>query len=518
MQQMEQSQLPTPAQSQSLERLQDGLTQWKDLAVAGCLWQRFCSRRLSWRKKDILCLRFLLGWYEYLELILAICAKLSDFQWQSSEDKILRGSSLSAARDYLIPEKDSCRAPRPGEIIASPHLAETFRLLAKEGKEGFYKGRIADSIVEAVQSRGGFLSHDDLRHHLETGSQDVEALSLMVNAELLHQASSDAIPEKLLLWEHPPNGQGIVALMALGILQNLRRTGRLQPFKPASDHNSVQYLHVLIECFRIAFADAKWWVTDPEHTAAPAELLSDAYLSSRADLFSSSSRASNLKPLRQSPAHSSCDTAYFAVTDRHGNGISFINSLYGNFGSGIIPDNTGFILQGRGASLSLNPDHPNAVAPRKRPYHTIIPALTTTSGGNGQHLLHSVYGVMGGFMQPQGHVQVLLNQLLFQMTPQSALDAPRICVGSSMPPQPGETTPDDFDPSDTVSLEEGIPIHVVEGLRNLGHRVHVVEGDWGKREVFGRGQVIRAHVDDAHGKTVYCAGSDPRGDGAAYPV
>lgn len=371
--------------------------------------------------------------------------------------------------------------------------------------------------MEAVQSRGGFLTHEDLRHHLETGSQNVEALSLKIDTEILQQSSSGTLQEEIRLWEHPPNGQGIVALMALGTLQSLRRTGRLEPFA-ASDHNSVRYLHALIESFRIAFADAKWWVTDPEHTAAPTELLSDAYLSSRADLFSANSRVLNLKPLRQSPAYNSCDTAYFAVTDRHGNGISFINSLYGNFGSGIIPENTGFILQGRGASFSLNPEHPNVVAPRKRPYHTIIPALTTTSGENGEHLLHSVYGVMGGFMQPQGHVQVLLNQLLFQMNPQSALDAPRICVGSSLPPQPGETQPDDFDPSDTVSLEEGIPTHVVEGLRKLGHRVHVVEGDWGKREVFGRGQVIRAHVDDAHGKTVYSAGSDPRGDGAAFPA
>ncbi|KAH8694160.1 gamma-glutamyltranspeptidase [Talaromyces proteolyticus] len=444
-------------------------------------------------------------------------SEISSWMWQNSEDIILKGSSLAAAKDYLIADRDQLRAPQPGEIIKNPHLAETFKLLAKHGKDGFYSGRIADSIINTVQSRGGFLRHEDLQHHLKTGSHDVEALSMEVNTGILQNSNSGMPPEAVRLWEHPPNGQGIVALMATGILQTLVRNGQLNPFLP-SDHNSIRYLHALIESLRIAFTDAKWWVTDPEHTTPPAELLSDSYLASKAELFSNDSRVSNLEPLRHSPAYRACDTAYFAVTDRQGNGISFINSLYGNFGSGIIPEDTGFILQGRGASFSLNPNHPNVVAPRKRPYHTIIPAITTVLDKDGKQRLHSVYGVMGGFMQPQGHIQVLLNQLLFQFTPQVALDAPRICVGGSLPPQPGETQLEDFDPSDTVFLEEGIPENVVEGLQKLGHRVHIIEGDWGKREVFGRGQVIRAHVDYRHGKTVFSAGSDPRGDGGAFPM
>ncbi|KAL1963391.1 hypothetical protein VTN77DRAFT_8407 [Rasamsonia byssochlamydoides] len=476
-------------------------------------------------------------------------SEIAAWMWQTNEEVIRTGSPHNC-QDYLTADaeaKDGMRAPRAGEIFKNPDLAQTFRLLAEEGKKGFYQGRIAESIVQAVQDRGGFLSLEDLQFHLETGSQEVDALFLTFEARhLLQQQQKGSLPETIRLWEHPPNGQGIVALMALGIMQQLARTGRIRPFS-RDDHNSVEYLHAVIESLRIAFADAKWWVTDPdmqEQVAPPGLLLSESYLSERAQLFSPDRKATNLRPDghrfkgERSPAHNHCDTAYFAVTDRWGNGISFINSLYGNFGTGIIPPETGFLLQGRGASFSLDETHPNVVAPRKRPYHTIIPALTTmpvsvpvpagddnTDESSSKELLHSVYGVMGGFMQPQGHVQVLLNQLLFGHTPQGALDAPRICVGGSLPVAAGQTASSassseeekDFDPSDTVFLEEGIPDHVATGLRQLGHHVHFVHG-WGKREMFGRGQVIRCHYDGTDGKILYSAGSDPRGDGGAFPV
>ncbi|KKA18424.1 Gamma-glutamyltransferase [Rasamsonia emersonii CBS 393.64] len=472
-------------------------------------------------------------------------SEIAAWMWQNSED-IIRTGSPHTCQDYLVQDpkaKDGLRAPRAGEIFKNPHLARTFRLLAEEGKKGFYQSRIAESIVQAVQDRGGFLSLEDLQFHLETGSQEVDALSLTFDARHLLQQHEHQekgyMPETVRLWEHPPNGQGIVALMALGIMQQLARTGRIRPFSRA-DHNSVEYLHAVIESLRIAFADAKWWVTDPDiqDKLTPTHLLlSESYLSERAQLFSPDRKATNLRPLGhrfkgRSPAHNHCDTAYFAVTDRWGKGISFINSLYGNFGTGIIPPETGIILQGRGASFSLDPAHPNVVAPRKRPYHTIIPALTTCAvpipEGNdttdeevgSNEVLHSVYGVMGGFMQPQGHVQVLLNQLLFGHTPQGALDAPRICVGGWLPgaSATASTTSEeeDSDPSDTVFLEEGIPEHVAAGLRQLGHRVHFVRG-WGEREMFGRGQIIRCHYD-SDGRVVYSAGSDPRGDGGAFPV
>ena len=205
-----------------------------------------------------------------------------------------------------------------------------------------------------------------------------------------------------------------------------------------------------------------------------------------------------------SPAHSSSDTVYFSVADSEGNGISFINSNYTGFGTGIIPAGCGFTLQNRGANFSLANGHPNALAPGKRPYHTIIPAMVTNAADQS---LHSVFGVMGGFMQPQGHVQVLLNMLVFKMNPQAALDAPRICIGSGMP--------DDGQVMDsTVSLEEGISEEVGQQLMEMGHTVEILRGH--HRARFGRGQVIRAHTED--GQLVYSAGSDMRGDGAAIPV
>ncbi|KAI7540559.1 gamma-glutamyltranspeptidase, partial [Hortaea werneckii] len=187
-------------------------------------------------------------------------------------------------------------------------------------------------------------------------------------------------------------------------------------------------------------------------------------------------------------------------------------SNYAGFGTGIIPRNCGFTLQNRAANFVLQPpNHPNILRESKRPYHTIIPALVTNAADQS---LHSVYGVMGGFMQPQGHIQVLLNQLLFNLSPQEALDAPRVCIGAGMP--------DEGDVMDmTVYLEEGIPESTVEGLRKLGHKVQVVRG-W-ERGLFGRGQLIRWSVDGLEGDAgkgmgVWSAGSDLRGDGAAVPL
>ena len=304
------------------------------------------------------------------------------------------------------------------------------------------------------------------------------------------------------MWEHPPNGQGIVALMALGILQEIVRAGKIPRFTE-KQHNSIQYLHAIIESLRIAFSDATWWVTDPDVEKVPSkELLSSAYLAERAKLFNPD-KASDILD-HGSPANNYSDTVYFAVTDKEGNGISFINSNYGGFGTCIIPRDCGFTLQNRGANFSLSEGHPNVLAPRKRPYHTIIPAMITNPYDKS---LHTVYGVMGGFMQPQGHVQVLLNMIAFNYTPQSALDAPRFCISAGNP----ETcrTLDH-----TVYLEEGISKSVAEGLKRLGHNIQILEGF--QRSVFGRGQVIRCHFDE--GKHVYSAGSDPRGDGGAYPV
>lgn len=291
--------------------------------------------------------------------------------------------------------------------------------------------------------------------------------------------------------------------MALGILQVLEQTGKIPTFRK-DQHNSPEYLHAVIESLRIAFADATWWVADPAKAKIPTEeLISAKYLAERAKLFDPS-RASDILN-HESPAHGQCDTVYFAVTDKLGNGMSFINSNYGSFGSGIIPEGCGFSLQNRGANFSLQADHPNVFAPGKRPYHTIIPAMVTNPK---DHSLNTVFGVMGGFMQPQGHVQVLLNMLAFKYNPQVALDAPRICLAAGTAAQGKKL-------DQKVYVEEGIGDDVVQALKLLGHTdIEIVRGR--ARGLFGRGQIIRCHTEDD--KQIYSAGSDPRGDGAAFPA
>ena len=406
--------------------------------------------------------------------------------------------------------RDGKRAPGPGELFHNPTLANTFRLLAKHGKSGFYEGQVAEALVKVVQDLGGLLTLEDLKYHAETGTEATDPISLRFNGQnigsvdgkgLDGQASQTATPHGIEVWEHPPNGQGIVALMALGILEELEKTNKIRRFTEG-DHNCAEYLHAVIEALRIGFTDAAWFVTDPNVVQVPTQdLISRPYLAERAKLFNPKKASNSLK--HGSPAHNHSDTVYFAITDKHCNGCSFINSNYGGFGTCIIPQGCGFTLQNRGANFSLQEGHPNVFAPRKRPYHTIIPAMITNPDDGS---LHTVYGVMGGFMQPQGHVQVLLNMLTFKYNPQAALDAPRFCIGAGMP--------DAGNLFDTVYLEEGINEDVADELRRLGHNVDIIRGF--QRGLFGRGQVIRCHVED--GRVVYSAGSDPRGDGGAFAV
>lgn len=479
-------------------------------------------------------------------------SQLSSTFWKAFE-QLIRDANPTNSGEMLKSDKDAPdgkRAPGPGELFYNPTLANTFRLLANEGKKGFYSGPVAESLVKAVQDRGGHLQLEDLNYHLEAGSESTTPISLQFNGQNIGAVENQSLDGQdrqrpssrgVEVWEHPPNGQGIVALMALGILEELEKTKKIRTFTE-KDHNCAEYLHALIEALRIAFADGTWFVTDPTVVKVPTqELISRPYLAERAKLFNPNKAMNHVA--HGSPAHRHSDTVYFATADREGNGCSFINSVYGGFGSRIIPEGCGFTLQNRGASFSLDQDHPNVFAPRKRPYHTIIPAMVTNADDGS---LHSVYGVMGGAMQPQGHVQVLLNMLAFKYNPQAALDAPRVCVGAGFPEQ-GEkrshtddktharpadaavknaeqavepevaedsTTDSAANLLDTVYLEEGISDEVASQLRALGHKVAIVKGL--ERAMFGRGQVIRCHMED--NKHIYSAGSDPRGDGAAFPV
>jgi len=430
-------------------------------------------------------------------------------QWDQAETTLRNASPNGAEMLKKDPNaKDGCRAPKPGEIMRNPTLANTFKLVAKHGKAGFYEGRVAEELVKVVQDLGGYLTLDDLKNHMKLGTEEVDPISLKFKGQNIDKSHGqhmhDRSSEGVEVWEHPPNGQGIVALMALGMLEILEEQGKIKKFTEA-DHNSAEHIHAVVETLRIAFADANWWVADPNVAKVPSkQLISKEYLTERAKLFSPDKASPALD--HGSPAHNHSDTVYFAATDSEGNGISFINSNYAGFGTGIIPKGCGFTLQNRGANFVLHPpNHPNILEPNKRPYHTIIPALITNAADQS---LHSVYGVMGGFMQPQGHVQVLLNMLVFKYTPQAALDAPRVCIGAGMP-----DAGDVFDRA--VYLEEGVPEETGKQLEKMGHKIEFVKGMG--RGLFGRGQVIRWHVDEQEDRGVWSAGSDPRGDGAAVP-
>ncbi|KZV75492.1 gamma-glutamyltranspeptidase [Peniophora sp. CONT] len=408
-------------------------------------------------------------------------SELHSFAWQRSEELIKKASPNG--HEMLLDGK----APLPGQVIQLPNLGKTFRALAEEGKDGFYKGRIAEEIVALIQSKGGVMELEDLAAHK---TDFVEPITFNFAGEVT-------------LVECPPNGQGLTALMALGILEEMQNQGKIKNLLEM-EHNSVEYLHALVEALRLAFADTQHFVTDPAVVPVPVEeLLSKEYLAKRAALFESSSTG---KVFHGNPLHSS-DTVYFSVTDQWGNACSYIQSNYAGFGTGAVPKGCGFTLQNRGSNFSLKKGHPNELEGGKRPYHTIIPALAL----RGDDIWLS-YGVMGGFMQPQGHIQVLLN-MLRGFTPQAALDAPRFCISAGSPDSVLEGAEEKAgDINSEVYFEEGIDPKTVETLRSMGHDAYTAGGF--KRSMFGRGQVIQK-INDRSGKLVWAAGSDLRADGHA---
>ncbi|KAG5637548.1 hypothetical protein H0H81_004179 [Sphagnurus paluster] len=410
-------------------------------------------------------------------------SEIHSHNWQTHEKFIVDASANSG--DMLL---EGC-APLPGEVISFPKLAQTFREVATHGKDGFYKGRIAQAIVDLIQSKGGVMELEDLANHT---SSFVDPISY-------------TYANNVTVYECSPNGQGLTALLALGILEQMQEQGLCRELAEM-EHNSPEYLHTLIEALRIAFSDTQWFITDPDFSPTPVEaMLGKPYLASRAKLFSSTSTNKNLS--HGSPLATS-DTVYFSVTDQWGNACSFIQSNYAGFGTGAIPDNCGFTLQNRGNSFVLDPSHPNCLAGGKRPYHTIIPALAT----RGEELFLS-FGVMGAYMQPQGHVQVLLN-ILRGFSVQAALDAPRFCISPGSPDSETSDPGAAGDINSEIYFEEGIPEQTIQQLRGMGHDARSMFG-FG-RSLMGRGQVIQK-VRNAAGRIVWAAGSDPRADGHAAP-
>ncbi|KAK3232581.1 hypothetical protein CYMTET_57085 [Cymbomonas tetramitiformis] len=379
--------------------------------------------------------------------------------------------------------KDGTRAPRAGEIMRNPNLANTFRQLVEQGKDGFYKGAIAEAIVEALQAAGSVMTLEDLAGH--TTHFEPPICTTYRGMEV---------------WEVPPPTQGITALMALSNLEAaIARDGKGVP-----EFHSTAHLHDSIECMRLAFSDALQHVADPRLATVPTStLLSKEYAAKRCEMLDPSKAVA----VEAGRPDTGADTVYFCVVDGDGMGCSMINSNYMGFGTGIVPRGCGFTLQNRGHNFSLDPKHPNCVGPSKRPYHTIIPGLCTypSKGAGEKRVLANCFGVMGGFMQPQGHMQVINNMLDYSMDPQAALDAPRFCVEGV-----GDTASAEDVARSKVLVEEGISEEVKAELEGMGHTITGPLTGY-SRQVFGRGQIIKR---DPETGTLW-GGSDPRADGLA---
>lgn len=373
--------------------------------------------------------------------------------WAGSVDKLRR--TPAASSNYLI----DGRAPRAGEIFRQKNLAHTFRTLARGGRDAFYKGEIARAIVDYCQKNGGFLSMQDFSEH---------------KSEWVEPISTDYRGYKV--YECPPNGQGLTALLALNILEGFD----LASMSTRPD----AYYHTLIEAMKLAFADRNKYIADPAFAKVPvAELLSKDYAASRRKLISPDHALDSAEP---GIIVNHSDTTYFTVIDKDRNAVSFINSLFESFGSGIVAGDTGIVLHDRGAGFSLERDHVNRIEPGKRPFHTIIPAMVFKDG----KLLMS-FGVMGGAIQPQGHVQVLTNLIDMGMNLQQAIEAPRFRFLSGK----------------RVLLEDAMTEPVIRSLIEKGHQRAPSSPDFS----MGGGQAIM--IDVATGALM--GASDPRKDGMA---
>ncbi len=361
------------------------------------------------------------------------------------------------------------RAPAKGEIFRNPALANTLAAIAAGGRDAFYRGDIARRIETYLRAQGGYLSAADLAAHR---SEWVEPVST-------NYRGYD-------VWELPPNTQGIAALQMLNVLEayDLKSMG----------FGSAEYLHLFIEAKKLAFEDRARYYADPQFAEIPlARLISKEYAASRRALISRERAAPKYATDDSALDHS--DTIYMTVADSAGTMVSLIQSNYRGMGSGMTPDGLGFILHDRGELFSMQAGHANVYAPAKRPFHTIIPAFVTRDGKPWLS-----FGVMGGGMQPQGHVQVLVNLIDFGMNLQEAGDAPRARHDGSSEPT-GEKMTD----GGTVALEVGISSDTVRALEARGHKVKVGnDGDFG-----GYQAILR----NAEG--VYFGASESRKDGAA---
>ncbi len=332
-------------------------------------------------------------------------------------------------------------APKKGEIFKNPFLANTLEKIANEGRDAFYKGDIAKTIAKYMKENGGFLSYDDLKNHT---SEWVEPVST-------NYRGYD-------VWELPPNGQGIAALQMLNILEkyDLKSMG----------FGTTEYLHILTEAKKLAYEDRAKFYADPDFNTIPVDqLVSKNYADQRRKLIDKNQAAKTYDAGNLNDG----DTIYLTVADEEGNMVSLIQSNYRGMGSGMTPTKLGFILQDRGELFSLKEGHFNTYEPKKRPFHTIIPAFVTKDGKP-----FMSFGLMGGGMQPQGHVQIIVNMIDFGMNLQEAGDAPRINhMGSSQP------TGEEMTNGGTLHIESGISYETIRGLLSKGHNISYALGPYG---------------------------------------
>lgn len=346
-------------------------------------------------------------------------------------------------------------APQAGEIWRSPGHARTLSMIAESQADEFYRGGIAQSIAQFAAQTGGLLTLEDLARHSSTWVEPIHTSYRGYD-----------------VWEIPPNGQGLAALIGLNILEGFP----LDQFP----RESAQSYHLQIEAIKLAFADAQRYIADPERVPVPTEaLLSKDYAAERRALISE--RA--LLPEPGDPLRGG--TVYLCAADGDGMMVSLIQSNYMGFGSGIVVPGTGVALQNRGAGFTLQAGHPNQVEPNKRPFHTIIPGFLTRQGE-----AIGPFGVMGGHMQPQGHLQMIVNTIDYGLNPQASLDAPRWY----------------WEQGRSIELEPGVSQEIVQKLRAQGHEVQVCQ----EVGTVGRGQIIWRLPSGA-----YVAGSDGRTDGCA---
>ncbi|MBB4127096.1 gamma-glutamyltranspeptidase/glutathione hydrolase [Xanthomonas translucens] len=363
-------------------------------------------------------------------------------------------------------------APRKGELWKNPNLADTLQQIADGGRDAFYKGPIARTIDAYFKANGGFLRYDDLASH---------------HGEWVEPVSSNY--RGYDVWELPPNSQGIAALQMLNILEGYDFSKI--PF------GSAEHIHLFTEAKKLAFADRARFYADPAFQPAPlAKLISKDYAAQRRALISTDKALKEVQPGTPKQLEEG-DTIYLTVADADGMMVSLIQSNYRGMGSGMAPPGLGFILQDRGEMFVLKKDHPNGYAPGKRPFQTIIPAFVTKDGKPWLS-----FGVMGGAMQPQGHVQIVMNLIDFHMNLQEAGDAPRIQHEGSTEPTGQATAMSD---GGELNLETGFSYDTIRALMRKGHRVIFADGPYGGYQAIAR--------DPASG--VYYGASESRKDGQA---